>query len=248
MSLKTKAPIALGPQIVRQSLPTEMLPRLRSGAQYFEGRFELIVRRINFLDALYLGYRPADPFDSVTWGEFEAERQQLELKANQLWCKLRVINSGFDLIRSAAVAQDVNFPFDDPRSLFVEIVKEQFHFDAAPLLADGICAGATLSETRKAVALQSKLFRGRAEPHEEKAFLDSCQNNGWSGFWMAAIWRHRFKKHLREDWNRFCQAHKASAALLNDKKITGTITWTQGRPTTQSRKAQQPKLSGIIYY
>ncbi len=240
-------PISLRPQIVSQVLPLKMPPRLRAGAQHFEGRFELILQRINYLDALYLGYRPRDPFDDVGFGEFETERHQLELKANQLWCKLRLLNSGFDIIREVALKQGIEFPFSEPRSLFVEIVKEQFRFDASPLLADGISVGATLSETRRAAVLQSKLFRGRAELDEEKAFLDSCQNNGWSGFWMVAIWRHRFKKQLCEDWKRFCQAHKASTALLNDEKITGTTNWTQGRPTTQSRKVQQPKLSGIIY-
>jgi hypothetical protein len=218
--------------------------------RYFVGKLELQIRYINYLDAVYFGVRPADPFDAVEWGGHGFERENLRLRANLMWCQLRLVILGFDSIREAALKEGRDFPFENPRMLFVEILREQFSQDCKALLADGILQGSSITEIRKTGKQQSALYRGRhGGDSVEQEFLDICKRSGWSGFWKYAIWDKRFSKSLRHDWERFLRSHKAEVAFTTQNQCT-SVFFTKGRPVTTSRKTtgSLSNLQGEIIY
>jgi hypothetical protein len=240
--MSANSPVNLTLQQVQPTLSSVPL-RLRPGLRYVEGRFELILRRINYLDTIFLGFRHTDPFDLIDWEQFDLERQILEARGDLSWSKMRVLNVGFDLIQEIALQEGRDFDFDSPRELFIAMLKEQFQFEIEPLLKDDIVQGQTLGDQRKIGKQQSALFRGRLEGTvEEQEFLQSALRNGWSGFWLYAIWKTRFTSPIRDEWNRFLKAHKAMVAIVNDSRVAGSLQWTKGTPVTSSRHCTQPKL------
>lgn len=228
--------------------PLEFEVKRRPGVLYVRGRFDLLMQRLVYLDLLSLGYRPPDPFDATVWGEHDLERRLIELKANLAWAKLNVLNHGFDLIRDEAIREGHDFPFANPRLLFAHILREQRDFELEPILSDGLNQGQSLEEQRRNGALQSKLYRGRLSDSEEgqaqeKQFLQSCRSRLWSGFWLWAIWKYRFKggshRELRNAWECFMREHKAFCHFLNSKNHVGNLTavvFNQGQPIRSSTK------------
>ncbi len=152
--------------------------------------------RLDYLQLEQMGFRPLDPLDNPDLDP--RQREYLNLFSSHLFQILQVIIKGFSFIKDAAIHEGRNFPFDNPRELFIEICRDWANYSLEAASSKGINQGSGLDEVRDAWTTMSKFYRSRLSKgytglrvHKDKLneeqILSDLKNGDWFGFWQFAI-------------------------------------------------------------
>lgn len=203
--------------------------------------------RLDYLQLKQLGFLPMDPIDNPDL--FPRQREHLDLFSSHLFQTLQVVIKGFPFIKDAAIREERNFNFDNPRDLFTEICRDWSKSDIEAPFSKGIDQGVELNQVRAAWTTMSKFYRGRLskdftgksvcenEPTEDQ-ILSDLKSGDWVGFWQFAVFKHRFKE-LREPWKEYLKTHKNLNRFIHETKpIEGTslvlLKWHSGHAVYSS--------------
>lgn len=182
--------------------------------------------RLDYLQLEQMGFRPLDPLDNPDLDP--RQREYLGLFSSHLFQILQVIIKGFSFIKDAAIHEGRNFPFYNPRELFIEICRDWADFNLEAAASIDIEQGRGLNEVRDAWTTMSKFYRGRKREdytgllvHKdeliEEQILADLKKGDWFGFWQFAIFEHRFKE-LRLPFKEFLKTHKSLGRFINETK------------------------------
>jgi hypothetical protein len=116
--------------------------------------------------------------------------------------------TGFTLCRDWTESQGKDFPFCNPRQLFVQICRDQAN-SGWEISLEG---GSSKEEIKKSLRRRKQLFKHRLK--EEEQVLKSWSGENWSLAWIPAIYPVIYseiyrgtKEPLREYWHKLDEAH-----------------------------------------
>jgi hypothetical protein len=201
-------------------------------------KWKYLGAKIDHLQKKQLGFLPAEPIPKSLHPLLQ---EQLHVIAEYLFWLLQVLIEGFDDVKNFASQRQRNFPFTEPRELFVGICTEFSSMEIAPIVSDDVGVGETLTEVRVSQSLTGKFFRFSLTPEKEAQLCSSLEETGfYYGLAIAAIYSTS-KTYLKkltnkrgQTWKQFRNAHKAMNNFCN-KQYKGdgslcTITWNAGHP------------------
>jgi hypothetical protein len=174
--------------------------------------------RIDYLQAKQLGFLPQDPLDHPLFDP--RFKPWIAVESQYYFAILQIVIEGWELVKEAALRENREFPFKNPKELIIEIFREKsLEYASDKVFSPELGAGFTLNEIRQNFRKSSKFLRGRLEPTDEARELEACRKGRWREFIVFAIWRYRFRgkqyKKLQQAWKSFLDAHKAMSAFIH---------------------------------
>ncbi len=144
--------------------------------------------RIDYLQMVQCGFSPKDPKNLVTDQQLQ---EHLKLYTDYIFAILQVVIDGFSIIKQAALRAELNFCFNNPRELFVEICKGFSSERVNAVINRGISTDPTLKDYRHQQKVMGKLYRDTLPQNEREAVLKEMEccikHSAWSIFWLYAI-------------------------------------------------------------
>lgn len=191
-----------------------------------KNRWKWIGLRIDYFQKYQLGYRPEDPIDDPLLHPLHKE--YYNLISCWLFDIFNMLNHGFEHIRDASIQNGKDFPFQNPRELFVQVCRELSENGVKNATSRNINQGSTLNQVREDLALINELFRERLDEPNKKGRITKTQllaiyqaSHSWCEFWIYALFKHRLKPELRDYTNKFLRSHKTLLSFFKKSRTRG---------------------------
>ncbi|MBD2124561.1 hypothetical protein [Trichocoleus sp. FACHB-262] len=137
-----------------------------------------------------------------------------------------LLTQGESYIKRWAQKNQVDYPFETPWDLFLEVLQEDFLTTWQLGPENQAKRALPKAQQRNSLATRIRLLRldqwlpetGERSDYEtaEQEYLQSLQQTGWSGYWLLALRQHQYEPRIQSHWEAYVEALSKGKEIFVD--------------------------------